>query len=94
MREKGTTEGIIFDPEIERTLQAKLRAKRLTQTSTLKDKETLTDSLGMYKPIHHRHLGELWETIAGDPTLNMYLWGSDQQTQQILISKVHRVCLL
>jgi hypothetical protein len=76
MREKGTTQCIIFDPEIERTLQAKLRAKRLAQTSALKDKETLTDeSMGMYKPIHHRHLGELWETIVGEPTPNRYLWG-------------------
>jgi hypothetical protein len=43
MREKGTAEEITFDPEIERTLLAKLRAKRLAETSTLKVKETLTD---------------------------------------------------
>ncbi|KAK2380684.1 hypothetical protein QL285_068359 [Trifolium repens] len=43
MREKGIGEGITFDLEIEWTVLAKLRAKRLAQASALEVKDTLTD---------------------------------------------------
>jgi hypothetical protein len=59
MREKGIGEGITFDLEIEWTVLAKLRAKRLAQASALEVKDTLTDGSMGITTIYLHNLVEL-----------------------------------